>query len=170
MLSATSASATADLGETTTAIDYLQQALDIARDISDRSDEAAAHATLGAVYLDRQEWQLAAQLTQRAVAIADAIGNSQVQSAARLMLATIQLLVDDVDAARDTAQAAVGTTTPRPGHRRSCCWVSLNSVRQPHRRPSGRYYRGGDRRRTTPATPRTVRSWTPRPWPSVRSL
>jgi tetratricopeptide (TPR) repeat protein len=95
-----------DLGQFTRAIELQEQALAVSREVGYRRAEANVLDNLANTYGDFGAWSQAAEYSRQAIEIADAIGVAQVQSEARLTLARIQLLVDDVQAAQQTALAA----------------------------------------------------------------
>jgi tetratricopeptide (TPR) repeat protein len=96
----------ADLGDTRRAIDLYEQALAIARDIGERGVEMNQLNNLGDIYVDRDEWKQAIQHYDQAIRIADEIGDIQIQSEARNGLAKAHLLLGELSAARQIAEAA----------------------------------------------------------------
>jgi tetratricopeptide (TPR) repeat protein len=96
----------AGLGETRRAIEFHEQALAIARDIGHRVVEASALEYLGYCDADREVWEQAIQRYDEAIRIADEISFAQAQSEARYGLANVHLLLGELSAAREAAEAA----------------------------------------------------------------
>jgi tetratricopeptide (TPR) repeat protein len=103
----------ADLGQTTHAIEHHQQALTIDRDIGYRAGEALDLVNLGDAHGVVGEWEQAGTYARQAIEVADAIGFAQAQSEARVCLARICLLADDLPAAQDAARDARNHAAPR---------------------------------------------------------
>jgi tetratricopeptide (TPR) repeat protein len=96
----------AELGQIAQAIGLYEQALAIARQIGYRYSESMDLANLGETYGDLGSWDQGARYSREAIDIADAIGSARAQSAARRILARIQLLTGDLAAARQAISAA----------------------------------------------------------------
>ncbi len=94
----------ATLGQTSTAIDHLQQALAIFRDIGDRGGEAATLGNLGDCYTDLEQFPTAIEHYSIAIKIADEVGYAQIQCEARVSLAQAYLFTGDFDVCRATAK------------------------------------------------------------------
>ena len=101
-----------DLGQNPRAIGLYEQALAIARQTGNRYSEALALAYLASTQGGLGVWGRAAEYSQQAIDVADAISNAQVQSDARCALARIRLLAGDLPAAQQAAIAARGHDYP----------------------------------------------------------
>jgi tetratricopeptide (TPR) repeat protein len=96
----------ADLGQIPRAIDVYEQALTIDHETGYRYSEAMDLVGLGEAHGDLGLWDQGVEYCRHAVEVADAIGGAQAQSAAYCSLAQIQLLADDLPAARRAINAA----------------------------------------------------------------
>jgi tetratricopeptide (TPR) repeat protein len=94
------------LGQIPRAIELSEQALALARQTGYRSMEALDLANLGEAHGVLGFWEQGAGYARQAIEVADAIGSAQVQSKARRLLARIQLLAGDLEAARQAVSAA----------------------------------------------------------------
>jgi tetratricopeptide (TPR) repeat protein len=103
----------AALGQTTRAIELYQQALAIARDIGYREGEALDLVNLRDAHGVVGEWEQAGTYARQAIEVADVIGFAQAQSEARVCLARICLLADDLPAAQHAARDAGNHAAPR---------------------------------------------------------
>ena len=101
-----------DLGQIPPAIDLHEQALAVARQIGYRFGEAMDLVGLAEAYRYLGAWDRAAQYSRQAIDVADAIGTAQAQSAARCGMAKTRLLVGDLPATQQVADAARGHDYP----------------------------------------------------------
>ncbi len=80
-----------DLGQTTEALQYLQQSLTLSRKIGYRLIEAESQYRIGHTCLDRGERGEAVRQFERAIEIPDDIGSPEIQNQARSGLALANL-------------------------------------------------------------------------------
>ena len=102
----------AALGQTPQAIEFHELSLAIAREIGARLTEASQLRNLGDCYADSGDWKQARGYCEQAIRISDEIGFSQGRNQGRLSLATVYLHAGELDAARETAQAACAGDYP----------------------------------------------------------
>jgi tetratricopeptide (TPR) repeat protein len=102
----------AALGETRLAVEFHEKSLAIARKIGARLTEANQLRNLGDCYADLGAWEQAGRYCEQAIRISDEISFAQGRNQGRLSLAALHLHADELDAARETAQAACAGDYP----------------------------------------------------------
>lgn len=102
----------AALGQTRQAIKFHKQSLAITREIGARLTEASQLRNLGDCHADLGDWEQAGRYCEQAIQISDEISFAQGRNQGRLSLATVYLHAGELDAARETAQAACAGDYP----------------------------------------------------------
>jgi tetratricopeptide (TPR) repeat protein len=109
-------SAYSDLGETRRAIEFYEQALEIARDIGARRGESIDLENLGYALMDLQRLEEAEASFEKALQIADEIGFVLTQCYGQTLLAQARLYAGNLSGARAAIEAAGQYDDPQNNH------------------------------------------------------